>query len=133
MKQKLNWGISIFIFLIITGNQNWADQRKQKKKRKTAAEVITRRISEILINEPEAEIIIAGDLNENIDEYIRNGREYMTALFPESEYSTADNDTLLFLQTKWKNRIQGRKKCILYSLERFREREVIFTETAGKQ
>ena len=85
----------IYIF-----NNHWKSKlggsERTERERKLAAEVITRRVSEILIKEPDAEIIIAGDLNENIDEYIRNSREYQTALFPESEYSMSVDETLLF-------------------------------------
>lgn len=61
-----------------------------------AASVISRRTAEILDQNSSAEIIIAGDLNENIDEYIKTGKTYQTALFPESEYKDTISDELIF-------------------------------------
>ncbi len=50
-----------------------------------AATAVTARCAEILKENPDAEIIVAGDLNENIDEYERQGRLYKTAIMPLQE------------------------------------------------
>lgn len=47
-----------------------------------AASTVRARCREILAKEPYAEIIVAGDLNENINEYKLQGKKYLTALFP---------------------------------------------------
>jgi endonuclease/exonuclease/phosphatase family metal-dependent hydrolase len=47
--------------------------------------VLERRITEILTQDPAADIVAAGDLNESVDEYIRAGRRYLTALMPAAE------------------------------------------------
>jgi endonuclease/exonuclease/phosphatase family metal-dependent hydrolase len=52
--------------------------------RMSSARVILRRIRELWKNEPELGIIIAGDLNENHDEFYRQGR--VCALVPDDIY-----------------------------------------------
>lgn len=49
-----------------------------------SASVIAARVSEILRVDPEADVVVAGDLNERIDEYTQTGRVYRTALMPFS-------------------------------------------------
>lgn len=53
--------------------------------RREAASLLSRRIGSLLETEPEAELFVCGDFNENPDEYRRVGRRYLTALFPASE------------------------------------------------
>ena len=81
-------------------NNHWKSKlggaENTENERRLAASVITRRISEILENDPGAEIIIAGDLNENIDEYERTGKQYYTAIFPESSHDESSPDNLVF-------------------------------------
>ncbi len=50
-----------------------------------SAGIVARRIREILREDPAADIVVAGDLNENMDEYARVGRTYQTALIPAAE------------------------------------------------
>jgi hypothetical protein len=47
-----------------------------------AAAVICRRLRELLSADPDADILVAGDLNENPDEFERIGGAYRTALIP---------------------------------------------------
>ncbi len=54
--------------------------------RRAAAAVVASRIEKIKYKYPNAHIIIAGDLNECIDEYEQVGRSYLTALVPKEEY-----------------------------------------------
>jgi len=49
-----------------------------------SAGIVARRIREITAQEPAADIVVAGDMNENADEYDRVGRAYQTALMPAS-------------------------------------------------
>jgi endonuclease/exonuclease/phosphatase family metal-dependent hydrolase len=54
--------------------------------RKSSARVILRRIREINENEPDTGYIIAGDLNENHDEFYRQGAGAICALIPDDPY-----------------------------------------------
>jgi endonuclease/exonuclease/phosphatase family metal-dependent hydrolase len=54
--------------------------------RKSSARVILRRIREISEEEPETGFIIAGDLNENHDEFYRQGANAICALIPDDPY-----------------------------------------------
>jgi len=55
--------------------------------RRSSARVILRRVREIWENEPETGIIIAGDLNENFNEFYRQSSGYICALLPDDPYS----------------------------------------------
>ncbi|MCL2209081.1 MAG: endonuclease/exonuclease/phosphatase family protein [Treponema sp.] len=54
--------------------------------RRASARVILRRIRELWKNEGELGIIVAGDLNENHDEFFRQGSEAVCALLPDDPY-----------------------------------------------
>jgi len=54
--------------------------------RKASARVILRRIRELMQNEPETGFIIAGDLNENFDEFYRRGSSAVCALMPDDPF-----------------------------------------------
>jgi len=54
--------------------------------RKASARVILRRIRELWENDPDACVIVAGDLNENYDEFYRQGSAYISALLPDDPY-----------------------------------------------
>ncbi len=45
-----------------------------------AARIIVNRMREILAADPSADVVVAGDLNENVDEYERVGGAYQTAI-----------------------------------------------------
>lgn len=47
--------------------------------RRLAAGVLVDRVREILISAPAADLLVLGDLNENLDEWNRIGRRYLTA------------------------------------------------------
>ncbi|MBN2536246.1 MAG: endonuclease/exonuclease/phosphatase family protein [Spirochaetales bacterium] len=69
-----------------------------EKSRKEAAGLIVSRINAILYDNPDADIIILGDLNENRDEYLEIGRVYQTALIPLSaEVPSYYRESSLFL------------------------------------
>jgi len=54
--------------------------------RKSSVRVILRRIREISENEPDIGFIVAGDLNENHDEFYRQGAKAISALIPDDPY-----------------------------------------------
>jgi len=64
-----------------------------EKLRRASAQVILRRIRELWDAEPELGIIITGDLNENYDEFFRQGMTMICALMPDGDYTedSADN------------------------------------------
>ena len=59
--------------------------RASEASRRESAGVLARRVREILAENPSADILAAGDFNENVDEYARTGRKYQTALIPDTE------------------------------------------------
>jgi len=54
--------------------------------RRASARVILRRIRELWEEEPELGIIVAGDLNENHDEFYRRNAQVICALLPDDPY-----------------------------------------------
>ncbi|MDR0487238.1 MAG: endonuclease/exonuclease/phosphatase family protein, partial [Treponema sp.] len=54
--------------------------------RRASARVILRRIRELQKESPELGVIIAGDLNENYDEFFRQGSAAISALLPDDPY-----------------------------------------------
>jgi len=54
--------------------------------RKSSARVILRRIRELLESEPDTAVIIAGDLNENHNEFYRRGAGSICALIPDDPH-----------------------------------------------
>jgi endonuclease/exonuclease/phosphatase family metal-dependent hydrolase len=58
--------------------------RATESSRRESAAALAGRIREILSIDPDAEILAAGDFNENVDEYERAGERYVTALVPDS-------------------------------------------------
>ncbi len=75
--------------LLYLFNNHWKSKTEGGKatesSRRDSASVLARRIAEILAQDPAADIVAAGDLNESIDEYTRVGRRYVTALMPAAE------------------------------------------------
>jgi len=57
-----------------------------EKVRRSSVRVILRRIREISENEPDIGFIIAGDLNENHDEFYRQESKAISALIPDDPY-----------------------------------------------
>ena len=75
--------------LLYLFNNHWKSKtggaRATEPSRVDSASVLARRIREILAQDPSADIVAAGDLNESIDEYTRAGRRYLTALMPAGD------------------------------------------------
>ena len=62
------------------------DDDVTEKIRRSSVRVILRRIHEIKENEPDIGFIVAGDLNENYDEFYRQGSKAISALVPDDPY-----------------------------------------------
>jgi endonuclease/exonuclease/phosphatase family metal-dependent hydrolase len=77
-------GNTLYVF-----NNHWKAKTEGVKatesSRLQSASVLARRVREILAQDPSADILVAGDMNESVDEYVRTGRKYQTALIPTSE------------------------------------------------
>jgi len=58
---------------------------KTEKYRRSAAAVLNGRLEQIILQNPNSEICITGDMNENIDEYYLNEKTYYTAILPYEE------------------------------------------------
>jgi len=95
-------GNTFFIF-----NNHWKSKsgglRPTEQARLYAASVILRRIRSILEEKPDADIVILGDLNENVEEYPEvsggvSGGGYQTALIPMSAvFEESYGTTSIFL------------------------------------
>jgi len=72
-----------------------------------AAEAITTRCREIYFENPNAKIIIAGDLNTNIDEYTRHNKKYLTTLMPLKEMGIFPSKEVLV--------VTGNKEEVVFS------------------
>jgi endonuclease/exonuclease/phosphatase family metal-dependent hydrolase len=82
-------GQLLFIF-----NNHWKSKsgkiKETEKARLTAAELLVSRLKTLLEREPEADVIVLGDLNECYDEYQRIHRRYQTAVIPSDLDIPAD-------------------------------------------
>jgi endonuclease/exonuclease/phosphatase family metal-dependent hydrolase len=69
-------------------NDHWKSKtggvRVTEPSRLESCLVLARRVREILGQDPAADILAAGDFNENVDEYARTGRKYQTAFLPDT-------------------------------------------------
>jgi endonuclease/exonuclease/phosphatase family metal-dependent hydrolase len=74
-----------FVIFICHWKSKIGGDRATENVRMSCARVILRRLSELWENEPELGVIIAGDLNENHDEFLRQGG--ICALIPDDIYS----------------------------------------------
>ena len=74
-------GPSLFLF-----NNHWKSRHggaaETEVYRRRAAAALAARLREIYLADPEADVIVAGDLNVSVDEYERRGGRYVTALMP---------------------------------------------------
>jgi endonuclease/exonuclease/phosphatase family metal-dependent hydrolase len=83
--------------------------------RRESAGILARRVREILAEEPDADIVAAGDMNESVDEYERIGRKYQTALIPDSEGSPAAYSRLsIFLSPNARRLGLAGERLVLY-------------------
>ena len=71
---------------LIVFNNHWKSKiggvRETEAARLTSAGVLSRRLEMLVRDNPASDIVVIGDLNENLDEYERTGGAYRTALLP---------------------------------------------------
>jgi endonuclease/exonuclease/phosphatase family metal-dependent hydrolase len=90
-------GSTLYLF-----NNHWKSKtggvEQTAAARRQAAKVLTARLREILQSDPEADLLVVGDLNENLDEYDQAEGRYRTATAPdhapENRNSTAETEVL---------------------------------------
>lgn len=83
--------------------------------RRASAGLLVRRIRALREEEPEDAIVIAGDLNENWDEYVRVSKGYQTALFPEEIPTPPEPQRSLFVADTPAGAAVTPERVILYS------------------
>lgn len=120
-------GRTLLVLAVHLKSKLGGDAATEIERRRAAAFIKTiaeRRLAE----RPELAIVIAGDFNENHNEYERTGRAYPTALMPEeagpgewllvSAKSSVQNDQLLIFYDPWFDydgysyRYNGENECI---------------------
>jgi len=81
--------------LVLLAN-HWKSKRggaeETETLRRRAAAVVAWRVAELLAQNPCFEIVVAGDLNESADEFVRIGESYQTALMPVAAAGEASAD-----------------------------------------
>ena len=80
-----------------------------------AAEAIAIRCREIYLENPSAKIIVAGDLNVNIDEYARHNRRYLTAIMPLSEMRIFPSEDVLVVTGNKQEVVLSGDSLVFYS------------------
>jgi endonuclease/exonuclease/phosphatase family metal-dependent hydrolase len=89
--------------------------RQTEQSRRDSASVLAGRIRDLLAQDPFADIIAAGDFNENLDEYVQAGRKYQTALLPEGENPrTLQPLQSIFLAGNLRGLGISGDRCVLY-------------------
>ncbi|MCK5673849.1 MAG: endonuclease/exonuclease/phosphatase family protein, partial [Spirochaetales bacterium] len=101
-------------------NNHWKSKlggaKETEPARIAAGAVLRRRILELSEENSLAEIIVFGDLNENWDEYLRIGGEYITALMPLAEAAFTLTGPILITGSKDEcNQFVESESIILYS------------------
>ncbi len=72
--------------------------RATEDSRLRAAGIVARRVREILLDNPSADVVVAGDFNESANEFARSGGRYQTAFIPYGAASPAEyRDSSIFL------------------------------------
>jgi endonuclease/exonuclease/phosphatase family metal-dependent hydrolase len=102
-------------------NNHWKSKtggvEQTAEARRRAAEVLTARLREILRAVPEADLIVLGDLNENLDEYEQAGGRYRTATAPYGSVETRTGSAemnALFLASSPKQAGLRDERVVLY-------------------
>ena len=80
-----------------------------------AARAIAARCREIYLENPDAKIIIAGDLNLNIDEFNRNNKRYLTAIMPLNEMTLFASEDVLFVTENKHEVVLSEDSLVFYS------------------
>ena len=83
LEMQLEYEGSVFYLF----NSHWKSKtggvERTATARRQAAEVLTKRLRGILRSSPEADLLVLGDLNENLDEYDQAEGRYLTATAPD--------------------------------------------------
>jgi endonuclease/exonuclease/phosphatase family metal-dependent hydrolase len=81
---------------LIVINNHWKSKTggiaKTAAARRQSAAVVRRRIEVLLRDDPAADVIVVGDLNENVDEAAESGGRYATALRPWEQTASERRD-----------------------------------------
>ena len=95
-------GTPIVLFVNHWKSKEGDGEATESLRRATAA-AVARRIADLRTQEPQAGVLVVGDLNEQYDEFTRNGGRYRTALMPieasaaaVAPASTCDGSLYLF-------------------------------------
>ena len=106
-------GASLFIF-----NNHWKSKlggaEETETERLISSALLAGRIKEILTRDPDADIIVLGDFNENADEYFETGMFYQTALMPVAALAESDIVKSLFLTGEKDSTEISEQAVILY-------------------
>ena len=86
LEARVSAGEGEFIVFVCHWKSKLGGDEVTESVRKASARVILRRIRELLEEEPETGVIVAGDLNENYDEFSRHGGAVISALLPDEPY-----------------------------------------------
>ena len=86
LETRINPGEGAFIVFICHWKSKLGGDDVTENVRKASARVILRRISELREKEPEIGVIVAGDLNENHDEFFRQNAAMICALLPDDPF-----------------------------------------------
>ncbi len=79
-----------------------------------SASVVRERVQAVAASDPSACIIVAGDLNENHDEYLRNGGVYRTALMPYAAAGDGDTGQSLYISGRPEDLFSEKSFPVLY-------------------
>jgi endonuclease/exonuclease/phosphatase family metal-dependent hydrolase len=80
---NISAGNSSFIIFVCHWKSKLGGEDITESIRRASARIIVRRLKELYKNEPGLPVIIAGDLNENHDEFYRHGGSIICALLPD--------------------------------------------------
>jgi len=100
-------------------NNHWKSKtggvKQTAEARRQAAEVLSERVRRILQSAPEADLIVLGDLNENLEEYEQAGYRTATVpdIFPDTPNGTAEMNALFFTATPEQAGLRE-KRVVLY-------------------
>ena len=105
LETRINTGEGEFVLFGCHWKSKVGGDDATENVRKASARVILRRIRELWKNEPNLGVIVAGDLNENHDEFYRREASVISALIPDDSYCAeltgcldADSDEISSLQ-----------------------------------
>lgn len=85
-----------------------------EKERLLSSGLISERIKDILHNQVDADIIVLGDFNENVNEYTEVGKEYITALMPVAYIEESYSKNSLFISGENNNVLGTEEEIVLY-------------------